>query len=88
MCARLTTILLLALCALNWGCGAIVVFDPQGHVVAAEMTLAKNVGFRRFTTTQPNGSTTITGGTAAVDDAAVQAITAGVVQGVLRGMKP
>lgn len=79
-------ILLLTLSALNWGCGHIDVYGPDGKPIASETTLFKNVSFRRFATTQPNGSTTITGGTAAVDDAAVKAISEAVVEGVIKGL--
>ena len=68
------------------GCGSAVTYYPNGRISGVEFTVLKSVTFASATTTEKG--IRITKGTATVDDEAVQAITAGVVEGVVKSLKP
>lgn len=67
------------------GCGAIEIYSPDGKLVAREVSLLKNVGFQKFTAGA--GGTSIQGGSAGVDDEAIDKIVEGVVAGLVKGVK-
>jgi acyl dehydratase len=68
------------------GCGTVVTYYPDGKVSGWEVSFIKTVNVGSATTTEKG--IRIVKGTSTVDDEAVKAITAGVVEGVLKGVKP
>lgn len=69
------------------GCGCLIIYDTKsGNVAAVKFDLLQDVQVGRYATTERG--TTIEKGSSVVNDQAVQAITAGVVEGVLKGVKP
>lgn len=69
------------------GCGVLVIYDTKnGNVAAIKYDFLESVNVASYRQTERG--VTIEKGSSVVDDAAVQAITAGVVEGLTKGLKP
>src|SRR4051812_9108870 len=74
-------LIVLLLCAMT-GCGYAESYYPDGKTSLREITFAKNVSFASATTTEKG--VRVVKGAAIIDDEAVKAIVAGVVEGVVK----
>lgn len=77
---------LIILATLASGCGNIEIFDPQGHLIARETTVLKDVTLNKFNT-DGHGNITIEGGVAKVNADATRNVMAGAVEGFVRAWK-